>query len=86
MMESCFSLKTRKETRLSMTNNDWFGVVRWCDDDIVCLLKDMCIEPTEDNVAKVRCACENNHYFTDSMIEAGWNTMEYIAEDVLGIE
>ena len=69
-----------------MTDNEWFGVVRWCNDDVEALLIDMGVEPTAENIDKVRCACENNHYFTDSMIEAGWISMEYIARDALGID
>ena len=50
----------------------WFGIVRWCDDDIAAKLEEMGIEPTDDNVAAVRTLCENDHHFTDGMIEAGW--------------
>lgn len=60
----------------------WFGVVGWCDDDIACLLNNKGIDDSEDNIAAVRVACENNHHFTDTMIEAGWETLEYMVDEV----
>lgn len=58
-------------------NTKWFGIVRWCDDDIAAMLEGMGIDATKKNIAAVRCACENNHHFTDGMIEAGWAAIEY---------
>lgn len=58
----------------------WFGVVRWCDEDIVTKLVEMCIPITENNVAAVRRECENNTHFTDQMIEAGWEAIEYVID------
>ena len=60
-------------------DSEWFGIVKWCDEDIRCMLEEMGIEPTKENVEAVRCKCENNHHFTDTMIEAGW----YMIEDAI---
>lgn len=67
-----------------MNNNEYFGIVRWCNDDIAAKLEDMGIEASEENIAAVRCACENNHHFTDTMIEAGWMAIEYTIQETLG--
>lgn len=63
----------------------YFGVVRWCDEDIKSALEGRGVEATEELVGEIRNRCEH-HHFTDSMIEAGWNTIEYIIDDVLGEE
>lgn len=62
-------------------NNEWFGIVRWCNEDIAVKLAEMGFEPTEENIDAVRCRCENNHHFTDTMIEAGWMMIESVIED-----
>ena len=59
-------------------NNEWFGIVRWCDEDIESALEDQGFEPTEENVAKLHNLVDN-HWFEDMMIEAGWN---YIYEQI----
>lgn len=43
----------------------------------------MDIEPTSANITAVRSLCEDNHYFTDAMIEAGWSAMEYLIEEAM---
>lgn len=58
-----------------MENTEWFGVVRWCDEDIRCALDLAGFEPTIENVSSVRRKCEH-HSFTDAMIERGWEVME----------
>jgi hypothetical protein len=65
------------------SRNKWFGIVKWCDDDIAEKLRDMDIEPTPAHIATVRSLCEDNHYFTDAMIEAGWSAMEYLIEEAM---
>ena len=57
-------------------DNQYFGIVRWCDVDIANKLVEMGIEPTQDHISSVRCECENNHHFTDTMVEAGWMSIE----------
>lgn len=72
--------------------DEWFGVVRWCDDDIKNALEVQGYPVTENNIAKLRSICEH-HSFTDYMIEQGWEYMydsisngdgwdEYDVEDV----
>jgi len=67
-----------------MNNNKWFGMVRWCNDDIAGKLEDMGIEASEENIAAVRKNCENNKYFRDTMIEAGWDMIEEAINETLG--
>ena len=51
--------------------DEWFGVVRWCDDDIKNALEIQGIAVTENNVDKLHRMC-SHHSFTDMMIEQGW--------------
>lgn len=53
---------------------EWFGQVRWCDEDLENALEVQGYSVTENNIEKLRALC-NNHWFTDYMIEAGWNYM-----------
>ena len=57
-----------------INDNEWFGQVRWCDDDLKVALEDQGYPVTENNIAKLYALCDK-HWFTDQMIEAGW---EYI--------
>ncbi len=72
-------------TNKNMNNNEYFGVVRWNNEDIKSKLEEMGIEPTEENIATVRCECENDHHFTDAMIKAGWIAIECAIKN-LGLE
>lgn len=53
---------------------EWFGIVRWCEEDLKVALEDKGLPATENNIAKLRQFCES-HWFTDCMIEAGWRTI-----------
>lgn len=53
---------------------EWFGIVRWCEDDLKMALEQQGYPVTENNIAKLRAMCEH-HFFTDCMIEAGWEYM-----------
>lgn len=53
----------------------WFGDVRWCDDDIRNELDLLDVDITDENVERVRNLC-SKHWFTDRMIEAGWEALE----------
>lgn len=53
---------------------EWFGKVRWCEDDLKAALEDRGYPVTENNVDKLFVIC-NSHWFTDYMIEAGWEYM-----------
>jgi hypothetical protein len=54
--------------------DDWFGIVRWCEDDLKAALEDQGYPVTENNIAKLYGLC-SHHRFTDHMIEAGWEYM-----------
>lgn len=51
---------------------EWFGIVRWCRDDLVSALIDKGYPLTENNISKLYEIC-NHHWFSDHMIEAGWD-------------
>lgn len=52
----------------------WFGIVRWCDDDIRDALKEGGYEVTDENVEKIKNLLKH-HSFTDMMIETGWDVI-----------
>ena len=54
--------------------NEWFGEVKWCEEDLKCALENKNYPITKNNVAKLYAFC-NSHWFTDYMIEAGFNYM-----------
>jgi hypothetical protein len=56
------------------TQHEWFGQVRWCEDDLKEALRVQGYPATENNVAKLKALCEH-HFFTDCMIERGWEYM-----------
>lgn len=59
-------------------DNEWFGVVRWCDGDLINALETQGIAVTKNNVDKLKSLCLY-HSFTDEMIERGW---EYIYDKI----
>lgn len=69
----------------SETSEMFFGVVRWCDDDLRLALRKDGYKTNEDNVAKLREMLEH-HSFIDHMIEAGWNFIEYTIAGAVGLE
>ena len=64
-------------------DNEWFGVVRWSNYDIRTQLLEMGISPTQENIDLIRTACDNDHHFTDGMIQAGWDAIENKIQEVL---
>lgn len=56
-------------------DDDWFGKVRWCEEDLESALKKKGYPITDNNVSKLRSMCEH-HFFTDCMIERGWDYIE----------
>lgn len=60
-----------------------FGTIRWCKDDIRGALLDQGIAPSEELMQQVIEECRNNPHFTDQMIEAGWDTIRYIIDNVV---
>lgn len=61
-----------------MKNAEWFGQVRWCEEDFETALKENGYPVTENNINKLMAACQS-HWFTDHMVEAGW---EYIYNNI----
>ena len=53
-------------------NKNYFGIVRWCEEDIANAIETQGYEPTEENIAKIRNML-NHHSFIDCMVEAGWD-------------
>ena len=53
---------------------EWFGEVRWCEEDLINALEVQGYPVTENNIAKLYAAC-NSHWFTDFMVERGWEYM-----------
>lgn len=54
---------------------EWFGTVRWCEEDLKNSLERLEVPVTEENIRKVRKMCEH-HSFTDQMVEAGWDIID----------
>jgi len=63
-----------------VNDNEFFGEVRWCMDDLRAAFEAAGIEPTEANVEKLFHMCES-HNFTDQMIERGWEVIDSLIED-----
>ena len=53
---------------------EWFGEVKWSREDLENALEVQGYPVTENNVKKLYNMV-NNHWFTDYMIEAGWDYM-----------
>ena len=51
----------------------WWGIVRWCEDDVIGCLEDHDIEPTPENVREVK---DNLGHMEDEMIEIGWDCID----------
>ena len=58
----------------NINHTEWFGMVRWCESDIEEALRYQGYPVTENNIAKLYNLL-NSHWFTDHMIEAGWEYM-----------
>lgn len=56
------------------TRKEYFGEVRWCEEDLVTALEERGYPVTENNIAKLYAAC-SRHGFVDYMIESGWEYM-----------
>ena len=53
---------------------EWFGQVRWCEEDLINALECCDYPVTDNNIAKLYAICDK-HWFVDVMIEAGWQYM-----------
>lgn len=52
-------------------NNNYFGVVRWCAEDVADAIEMQGFEPTEENVNTVMAELSESA-LTATMIQAGW--------------
>ena len=66
--EICLTVYTQEQP---VDKAEWFGVVRWCRDDLIGALTGKEYPITENNINKLYEIC-NHHWFADHMIEAGW--------------
>jgi hypothetical protein len=58
-----------------MENTEWFGIVRWCKDDLKAALERNGYPITDDNVDELFCQLQH-HSFSDCMIAAGWDFID----------
>ena len=54
---------------------DWFGVTRWCDDDIREALQERGYLPTKEAIALIRK--ESDRGLNEAAIEEGWNIIDW---------
>lgn len=60
---------------------EWFGEVKWCKEDLENALEVRGYPVTNYNVERLYNLC-NSHWFTDYMIEMGWEYMyDHIGND-----
>ena len=65
---------------------DWFGIVRWHEDDIRAALMEHGFEPTEEAISLIRLKMEN-HCFTELQIACGWDMInEYIHDEAENLD
>lgn len=64
--------------------NEWFGIVRWCKEDLKAALENNGYPVNDNNVDELFVHLQH-HSFTDYMISAGWdfidNTISELAFD-----
>lgn len=53
-------------------NQEWFGIVRWCEEDLKSALEENGFPVTDKNVAELYNRLQH-HSFTDCMIATGWD-------------
>ena len=63
-------------------NNNYFGVVRWCAEDIADAIETQGFEPTEENVKAVMAEL-NETALTAVMIQAGWDYLYNLVNEEL---
>lgn len=71
---------TWKEMSDALTEcGKWWGIVRWCDEDIAAELQDNGIKATEHNINIV--LNEVDDYICERMCEAGWDVIDRAIAD-----
>ena len=63
-------------------NNNYFGVVRWCAEDVADAIETQGFEPTEENVKTVMSEL-NEMALTAVMIQAGWDYLYNLVNEEL---
>ena len=63
--------------------SDTFGEVLWGKDDIETALLDSGYAATQEQIDAVFEECDSHDYFTDSMIEAGWQSLNQVISEVM---
>jgi hypothetical protein len=63
-------------------NNNYFGVVRWCEEDVADAIETQGFEPTEENVKTVMSEL-NEMALTAVMIQAGWDYLYSLVNEEL---
>ena len=54
---------------------DYFGIVRWCEQDLCDALRQHGIPLTKENISALLKSVDT-HWFKDTMIDAGWNYID----------
>ena len=55
-------------------NSNFFGIVRWTNEDIALAFESADFDCTDEDIAAIRKACNARIYgIRDAMTEAGWN-------------
>lgn len=65
-------------------NNNYFGIVRWCEEDVANAIKEQGFEPTEENV-KIVMGTLNESAFISFMVQAGWDYLYNIVNQELEV-
>ena len=58
---------------------DYFGIVRWCEEDLCNVLREHGIPFTDENLSALLKSVDT-HWFKDAMIDAGWNYIDDCAD------
>lgn len=63
-------------------NNNYFGIVRWCEEDVADAIETQGFEPTEENVKAVMAEFSEAALQT-TMIQAGWDYLYNLVNEEL---
>lgn len=63
------------------SEEDWFGIVRWCDSDLENALERYGLEPNDEMIGELRRRCDT-HHLEDCMIAAGWDYIDYTISEM----
>lgn len=63
-------------------NNNYFGIVRWCAEDVANAIETQGFEPTEENVKTVMAELSETA-LTAVMIQAGWEYLYNLVNEKL---